>query len=311
MGLARKYQICVEETPYYHVISRCVRRAFLCGEDSVTGFSFEHRRNWIVQRMKYLAKLFAVDACSYAVMSNHFHLVLKVNSTSGWSEKRTLIAWAGLFHLPLLCERYIRGEYMTKPELVYVIRQTDIYRKRLMSISWFMKCLNEYIAKRANTEDNCTGHFWESRFKSQALLDERALLTCMAYVDLNPIRACMAKTPESSDYTSVQERIKSKNTKLLTFGYGDEELPYSLSAYLDLVDLTGRAIVANKHGYIPPELPEILLRLHLNPDTWLDELNNFKSIGITAVGTVEQLKGFCKQVGKEFAIGLKLKPALE
>lgn len=67
MGLARKYQICVEETPYYHIVSRCVRRAFLCGEDSVTGFSYEHRRKWIVQRMKYLAKLFAIDICAYAV----------------------------------------------------------------------------------------------------------------------------------------------------------------------------------------------------------------------------------------------------
>jgi hypothetical protein len=88
-------------------------------------------------------------------------------------------------------------------------------------------------------------------------------------VDLNPIRAAMATTPETSDYTSIQERIKSKNSKLLAFGHGDEDLPYSLSAYLDLVDYTGRAIVANKHGVIPPELPAILERLSLNPDTWL------------------------------------------
>ncbi len=311
MGLARKYQICVEETPYYHVISRCVRRAFLCGEDSVTGFSFEHRRKWIVQRMKYLAKLFNIDVCAYAVMSNHFHLVLKVNKTTDWTEQRVLITWAGLFDLPLLCERFVRGEHMSKPELDYVYRQADVYRKRLISISWFMKCLNEYIAKRANIEDKCTGHFWESRFKSQALLDERALLTCMAYVDLNPIRAAMANTPESADYTSIQERIKSKNSELLAFGLGDDDLPYSLSAYLDLVDYTGRAIHAHKRGYIPPELPSILERLKLNPDTWLDELNSFKSIGITAVGTVDQLKDFCKQVGKEFAIGLKLTPYLE
>ena len=174
-----------------------------------------------------------------------------------------------------------------------------------------MKCLNEYIAKRANIEDNCTGHFWESRFKSQALLDERALLTCMAYVDLNPIRAAMAKTPEASDYTSIQERIRSKNSKLLSFGHGGQDLPYSLSAYLDLVDYTGRVIVANKRGYIPPELPSILERLNLNPDTWLDELNSFKSVGMTAVGTVDQLKSFCREVGKKFTVGLKLIPALE
>ncbi|MEZ5472771.1 MAG: hypothetical protein R3E90_13450 [Marinicella sp.] len=133
----------------------------------------------------------------------------------------------------------------------------------------------------------------------------------MAYVDLNPIRAAMCNTPESSNYTSIQERIKYKNSKLLAFGKGDNNLPFSLSAYLDLVDYTGRAIVANKRGYIPEELPPILERLNLNPNTWLDELNNFKSIGITAIGTVDQLKAFCKQVGKQFAKGLKLIPALE
>jgi len=72
----------------------------------------------------------------------------------------------------------------------------------------------------------------------------------MAYVDLNPIRACMTSTPEASDYTSIQERIKYKNSKLLAFGKGDNHLPFSLSAYLDLVDCSGRAIVANKRGYI-------------------------------------------------------------
>ncbi len=121
----------------------------------------------------------------------------------------------------------------------------------------------------------------------------------------------MAKTPETSDYTSVQERIKHKSSKLLSFGKGDNGLPYSLSAYLELVDHTGRAIVADKRGYMPDELPPILERLNLNPDTWLVELNSFKSIGISAVGTVEQLRAFCKQVGKRFSKGLKLIPVLE
>ncbi|MFC3195960.1 transposase, partial [Marinicella sediminis] len=91
MGLARKYQICVEQTPYYHVVSRCVRRAFLCGDDHASGRSFEHRRKWVVERMKYLAKLFSIDICAYAVMSNHFHIVLKVNNNADWSDKRVLM----------------------------------------------------------------------------------------------------------------------------------------------------------------------------------------------------------------------------
>ena len=113
----------------------------------------------------------------------------------------------------------MNNETQSKAELEMVYLQTDIYRKRLMSISWFMKSLNEHIAKEANKEDKLTGSFFESHFKSQALLDERALLTCMTYVDLNPIRAAMAQTPEDSDYTSIQERIRSKNSKLLNLGF--------------------------------------------------------------------------------------------
>ena len=70
-----------------------------------------------------------------------------------------------------------------------------------------MKNLNEYIAREANKEDNCTGKYWEGRYRSQALLDETALLSCMAYVDLNPIRAGIAKHLQDSDFTSIQERL--------------------------------------------------------------------------------------------------------
>ena len=309
MTIPRKQLISISDTPYYHVVSRCVRRSILCGFDKYSNTSFEHRRSWIVDQVKLLSSIFDIDICSYAVMSNHYHLVVKVNCTKDWSDKQVLSSWSQLFKLPMLADRFMQGEFMCRAELVVVHQMIAEFRKRLMDLSWFMKCLNEHIARLANEEDNCTGHFWESRFKSQALLDERALLTCMAYVDLNPIRAAMCQSPEESDYTSIQERINSGNSKLL--GFSKDDIPYSLTDYISLVDLTGRVIVDNKRGYIPNKLPDVLLRLNINPDSWMDELMSFKTKGRTAVGTVAQLKAFCKKMRKKFTVGVRLTPALE
>jgi putative transposase len=309
MTLARKQLISIEDTPYYHIVSRCVRRAFLCGKDKYSGKSYEHRRGLIVDRVKFLTSVFHINICSYAVMSNHYHLVLKVNDNKDWPIHQVLVNWSSLCHLPYLCQKFLDKQNMEKAEMREVLALTEEYRNRLMSISWFMKMLNQDIAFKANAEDGCKGHFFESRFKSQALLDERALLTCMAYVDLNPIRAAMAYSPEDSDYTSIQERINHKKTDLLTFG--NNGIDYTLSDYLQLVDGTGRAIIEGKRGNIPKELPDILRRLDLNPDTWMDELKAFKSSGITAIGTTSQLKEFCKSVGKKFSCGLRLEPSLE
>ena len=311
MTVARKHQICVEDTPYYHIVSRCVRRAFLCGKDSVSGRSFEHRRKWLVDRIKFVTSIFDIDVCSYAIMSNHFHIVLRVGDTSKWPANRVLMAWENLYSLPLLCDRYLKGEISTEAELKKVKDYVDEYRSRLMSVSWYMKAINEHVARMANSEDKCTGHFWESRFKSQALLDERALLTCMAYVDLNPIRAAMAKDLQGSEFTSIKERIENKNTWLSGFGKGDKDLPFYLSSYIGLVDDSGRCYRDDKRGSISSKTAKAIDQIGINPDNWIDELKGFKSIGFSAVGTAEQLKEFSAKTGRKWSLGIKLIPALE
>jgi len=311
MTVARKQQICVETTPYYHIISRCVRQAFLCGKNNYTAQSYEHRRQWLVDRIKKVASVFAIDVCSYAIMSNHFHLVLRVGDITKWTDKQILIAWMSLYSLPILCQRYLQKDVIDISEIKKVREYVVQYRERLCSISWFMKSVNEYIARKANKEDECTGHFWESRFKSQALLDERALLTCMAYVDLNPIRAGLAKSLKTSEFTSAKERIEENNTDLAPFGQGESDLPYYLSSYLDLVDQTGRIIQNDDHGFIPDKMASVLIELNFNPDSWLDELNGFKSFGFSAIGTVQQLQTYSDKTQKNWSVGLRLEPVLE
>ena len=239
------------------------------------------------------------------------HIVLKVNSTKEWNATQVLMTWCSMYSLPVLCDRYLKGKIDTEAELRRVKEYVAEYRARLASVSWYMKAINEYVARMANDEDKCTGHFWESRFKSQALLDERALLTCMAYVDLNPIRAAMTKDLRGSDFTSIKERIENNNTWLSGFGKDGNDLPFYLSNYISLVDETGRCLRGDKRGFISEKIVKAIDEIGINPDSWLDELKGFKSVGFSAVGTVEQLKEYSKITKRKWTLGIKLTPALE
>ena len=196
----------------YHCINRCVRRAFLCGQDQLTGKSFEHRREWIRRRMEFLAGEFGVDVLGYTVMSNHLHAILRTRPdvVREWSDEEVARRWWQLF--PWRREADGSATKMREDELQAMLsdaKKLVEWRKRLSSVSWFMRCLAEPIARQANHEDECTGRFWEGRFKCQPLLDEAALLACCVYVDLNPIRAGVAKTPETSQFTSAYDRIQA------------------------------------------------------------------------------------------------------
>lgn len=104
MPKARSQQISLSDTPYYHYVSRCVRRAFLCGEDKVTGKSYEHRRGWVEQRLLLLASVFSINVCAYAVMHNHTHIVLHVDqdNAKAWAMNEVFIRWHTLFSKPYL-----------------------------------------------------------------------------------------------------------------------------------------------------------------------------------------------------------------
>jgi len=310
MPQPRHRQVSLDDTLYYHCISRCVRRAFLCGKDAHTGFDFEHRRQWIVDRIKLLCSVFSVDLCAYSVMSNHYHVVIRidVDAVKKWTDQEVARRWMQIFNGPLLMHQYLGNADLTEPELAHVADLIATWRNRLCDLSWFMRCLNEPIARLANAEDHCTGRFREGRFKSQALLDARAVLACMAYVDLNPIRAAMAKTPEQSDYTSIQERIlQPENTCLRAFGkHDDVGIPFELKDYLELVDWGGREIRHNKRGYIPAHTPPILTRLKMDAVPVLNYLGKADQPVFGAIGPVTMLRAFAKSVGRSFIKGQSL-----
>ena len=307
MTRPRKALISLADTPYYHITSRCVRRAYLCGVDHYSGQNYEHRRQWVVDRIRLLSSLFAIDVCAYAVMSNHYHLVLKLcpEQLNDLCDDQIMDRWCALFKGPLLVQRYRGGEALSGPELETVGDIVKVWRRKLSSISWYMRCLNQPIARQANIEDKCTGKFWESRFTSQALKTEEALLSCMAYVDLNPVRAGIATCPERSDYTSIQERIqpafnlqqatksqrqagdllafKAPLKPLLQFeasevNQSQQGILFAFQDYLALVDWTGHIIRNDKRGFIDHALPPILSRLQISAKQWHLNTTRFEAL---------------------------------
>ena len=311
MVIARKRQVSLVDTKYYHCISRCVRRAFLCGVDNFTNQSYEHRRGWVESKLLALANVFCIDVCAYAVMSNHTHLVLYVDDKKAkrLTDKAIIQRWHRLCKGTVLTNKYLQGEELSKIEWLFLNETINEYRERLANISWFMRLLNEDIARRANKEDNCTGRFWEGRFKSQALLDEAALIACMAYVDLNPIRAKAATTPETSEHTSVKIRIESATAgkqpkQLLRFSGKSKKhmakgLPFALKSYLELVELTGRCIREGKAGYIESSTLPLLQRVNITPENWLKLTTQFSRVFHGAVGRPASHEGYCEHLNRK------------
>jgi len=340
MALPRKKYVKEGEEGVYHCFTRCVRRAFLCGRDSVTRRDFSHRKALIVDRLRELAAIFAIEVCAYAIMENHYHIILRIcaDIVASWTDREVATRWLTLYPRGVglkgtsgsIIERQISA-------LAECTERIAELRKRLSSLSWFMGRLNEHVARAANKEDKVKGRFWESRFKCQALLDGAAITACMVYVDLNPIRAGLAATPEGSDFTSIQERIRAwhKETMEACADSGqsmkavsvDRELSnqedttnwlcpiqssserrgilqMAASEYFDLVDRSGRMLHGGKRGSIDADLEPILLRMGVNPEAWLDTISSIESRFRLAAGLVSSLRRFAEQLGKRWFTGV-------
>lgn len=197
----------------YHCTQRCVRRAFLCGEDEHSGNNYEHRRGWIRDLLGQLAAIFAFEIMTYSVMSNHLHTVVRnrPDLADKWSAKEVAWRWWQLY--PKRRNKDGTPAAMTDKDLKMMTsdpHQVEVWRERLKDISWLMKSLAEPIARLSNAEDGVTGRFWEGRFRCQELADEGALLACCIYVDLNPLRANLAESIEKAIYTSLYDRLRAE-----------------------------------------------------------------------------------------------------
>ena len=319
MALPRSKYVREGQEGVYHCFSRCVRRAFLYGYDALTQRDYSHRKAWLVDRLRYLAAVFAIEVCAYAIMENHYHTILRTRPdiVASWSDREVAIRWLILF------PRHDGAKGVVAPPSEKQIcavadcpERIAELRRRLCSLSWFMGRLNEFVARAANKEDGAKGRFWESRFKCQVLLDDAAIAACMVYVDLNPIRAGLVASPEESDFTSIQERIRAWQKEAMIPG----SLPGDSSQNILLDCLDGEKPKPEEGADISNAIPERIrtdfLDVPIPSACWLCPIqSDFQRRGILQMTAAEYFdlvdkSGRIVRTGKHGAIDPDLDPIL-
>src|SRR6202453_5009784 len=299
MAIARSKLVDVSVARWYHCVSRCVRKAFLLGEGD------GNRKQWLEKRLEELGEIFAVALGGFSLMDNHLHVLLRLDPAVArtWSDDEVVRRWGRLFpprdksRQPIpLPEQWIQERLDDAPWIAKT-------RERLHSLSWFMKCLKEPLSRLANCQDKTRGAFFEGRFKSVAVVDDESLLRICVYIDLNPVAAKVAETPEESDYTSIKQRVdhvkaQGRTAELAAAQGGsvagsraaaglEESLwlcpiedrrgldsnregmmqGFPLGSYVKLVEYTGRLFRQGKAS-ISTELAGIFERLGLSAQRW-------------------------------------------
>ena len=331
MAIARAKIVDPSVTRWYHCVTRCVRSAFLLGEGP------NDRKQWIENRVQELAEVFAIAIGGFSVLDNHLHLLVRLDPdiAKDWSDEEVVRRWGRLFpprdksRQPLS----VSGEWIQwrLKDAGWVATA----RERLQSLSWFMKCLKEPLSRLANRQDHARGAFFESRFKSVAILDEESLLAVCAYIDLNPVAAGIAAVPEASPYTSIKTRVEHTKDQGRTedlqaaeqgsvagscASAGMEESlwlcpiedrrqldssregmleGFSLGSYLLLVDYTGRLFREGKAA-ISSEVSGILDRLGSSAESWwarLEKLSKGRLLGRFFAASRERLREVATQLG--------------
>ena len=336
MTIARRDLVREGMPGVYHCTARCVRRAFLLGQDDYSGKNYDHRRQWIVDRLSHLTKVFGLEVLAYAAMSNHLHIVVRTQpeQVAGWSDEEVARRWLALYtpkHGGIdghpVTHQASKGDFNL---ILQDSRRLKDLRERLGSLSWFMKSLNEHIARMANREDDCKGRFWEGRFKCQRLESEAAILACMCYVDLNPIRARMADSLEDTHFTSAYDRISRMRQKLranISEIYGPEapqiketsnNLPlvdldgpkspfthWGETDYLRILDATDRELRKDKPGVISSDVRPLLEALELDTREWVQTVARYqKRFGLVA-GTIAQIRQAAEDLGRQWLKGCR------
>jgi len=313
MTIARRKLVTLDVTPWYHCTSRCVRRSFLCGRDKLTKRNFAHRKKWIEELLLKLPTVFCIDVAAYAVMSNHYHVVVRVNleKAQSLSDREVFDRLSQIYHGSPVLQRYGAGEAIDDAEKKILKRELSRWRLLLTDLGRFMGYINQSVACRANKEDDCKGRFWESRFSSQAILDHAALVRTLCYVDLNPVRAKSSSNPTQSRFTSINLRRSNPRNCLIPFEADTNEpvgkvyenknitcsIPLTLDLYCQILEWTARGLKTGDAKLKNNTASAYLDNQGFSQTKWLSAMSSRRGRWHQkALGSVDRIKAYCRSI---------------
>lgn len=268
---------------YYYCAARCVRDSRSRRLVQFAAKRRGHRKAWVVERLRELGDIFAIELCAYSVMPNHYHMVLRVDAAAAqqWSDEEVIERWQRLFGLPSAMERFLNGPASQDRATARAI--VARWRGWLTDVTRYVRYLNDWLAERANLEERRKHRTWRGRFTCRPLTDAASVLTAMAYVDLNPVRAGLHFHGEAEAPTSIYDRKRMffrhapRGPRLRPFLYEaatDNALPCSRDEYFELVDWTRRAIRRNQLAQLERAPPESFTRLQLDARCWKQAMSS-------------------------------------
>jgi hypothetical protein len=274
-----------DEVGVYHCFNRCVQQAYLCGVDPVTKTDYAQRKVWIREKIRQLARSFALDLLKISLMDNHLHLLLRTRPdlVAGWDDREVARRWWELCPerreddgSPAEPQDLELQQWLNDPARMAELRQ------RLASPSWLMALWCGYIGRRCNRETGKHGRFFEERFRSVRLLDEAAVLACALYIDLNPIRAGQAETPEQSEFTSAYDRIQGRKQRAARAAERGMPIPEEGGLLLDM----RCAAETDADAWLAPITLDASQRLNTLLSQWFDGAASIEWTDLTTTDAV-------------------------
>jgi hypothetical protein len=337
MTLPRCKAVQTSITRWYHCISRCAQGLRLL--EAPDGNSPNPYMLWHDQRLKTLTSIFAIGVAGHAVLDSHLHHLVRIDPhiAKDWQAEEVARRWF-LIYPPRDTKRKLLTGAALRKRIKEVARDAAWIakmRRRLYSVSWFMKCLKEPLSRMINQDRNSFGTIFAGRFKSIAILDQASLTAVCVYIDLNPFAAGIGELPETFPHTSLYQRIEharklgriadlaaarqgSIQGSKICSGMEDAlwlvpvedrrklDCPregmfegLSLGSYLLLLDYTSRLMRTGKAS-VPAGVADIFDRLQVSPETWaaqMQGLSKKRQCGVFLAASRERLREVSRELG--------------